>query len=295
MERYDIAIIGNGPAGLSATVTAKLRNKKIIVFGRDISSEKVNKAHEIRNYLGLGIVSGEQMQEAFNNHLKEMEIQVVNEKISAVYNMGSYFGIQGSPNIYEALTVILATGVSVQKSIVGEEVFLGKGVSYCATCDAMLYKNKTVAVLSYGKNEDKEAEFLAEIAKEVYYFQMYKEENEINENLVQNEKIRIIKETPKEITGDISVKKIITTENEYDVNGVFILRENIALSQLISGIELEDNHVVVSRKMQTNIKGCFACGDITGTPYQYIKAAGEGNVAALSAVSYIAQKGDLSR
>lgn len=292
MERYDVAIIGNGPAGLSAAITAKLRNKKIIVFGNAVISEKVNKAHEIRNYLGLGIVSGEQMQEAFNNHLKEMEIQVVNEKISAVYNMGSYFGIQGSPNIYEALTVILATGVSSQKSITGEEKFLGKGVSYCATCDAMLYKNKTVAVLSYGENEDKEAQYLAEIAKEVYYFQMYKNEN--NEKLAQNKKIHIVKQQPKEITGDISVKKIVTSENEYDVSGVFILRDKIAMSQLISGIELEDNHVVVSRKMQTNIDGCFACGDITGTPYQYIKAAGEGNVAALSAVSYIAQKGDLT-
>lgn len=313
MERYDIAIIGSGPAGLSAAITAKIRNKKIIVFGNDILSEKVMKAHEIKNYLGLGIVSGNEMKEAFSKHLQEMDIQITKEKVSAIYDMGDYFGIQGSPDIYEATAVILATGVVTEKTIEGEEQFLGKGVSYCATCDAMLYRDKVVAVVGYSKNEEKEAQFLAEIAKKVYYFPMYKQECGIAPQLISDGKIEVIKEKLIAIAGETSVTKLITEnspcgnghtteckgannednsedKNVYNVNGVFILRDNVAPSQLIRGIELDNNHVVVSRKMETSIKGCFACGDITGAPYQYIKSAGEGNVAALSAVSYIADK-----
>lgn len=93
-----------------------------------------------------------------------------------------------------------------------------------------------------------------------------------------------------EITGTDLVKQLHTKENVYDIDGVFILRESVSPTQLVPGIETEDNHVVVTRKMETNINGCFACGDIVGKPYQYIKAAGEGNVAALSAVSYLDQK-----
>jgi len=287
LERYDIAIIGSGPAGLSAAITAKLRNKNIIIFGNDNLSEKVGKAHEIKNYLGMGIVSGEQMQHAFANHLKEMEIEITNEKISAVYDMGGYFGLQGSPDIYEASTIILATGVIVQKPLIKETEFLGRGVSYCATCDAMLYRNKTVAVIGYGKREEKEAEFLAEVTEKVYYFPIYKENVGISEQLISGGKIEIINEIPTEIVGEKSADKLLAGDKEYDVNGIFILRESIAPSQLISGIDIDNNHVVVSRRMETSIKGCFACGDVTGAPYQYIKAAGEGNVAALSAVSYL--------
>ena len=193
MERYDVAIVGSGPAGLSAAITAKLRNKNVIIFGNDNFSDKVLKAQEINNYLGLGVVSGETMKEAFAKHLKELGLEVVNEKISAVYNMGNYFGLQGEPNIYEASTVILATGVVPAKTLKGEKEFLGRGVSYCATCDGMLYKNKKIAVLLYGKREEKEAEFLAEIADKVYCFPIYKEKVTINENLIAENKIEIIK------------------------------------------------------------------------------------------------------
>lgn len=288
MERYDIAIVGSGPAGLSAAITAKLRNKNIIVFGNDILSNKVLKAQEISNYLGLGVVSGEKMQENFADHLKKLDVSITNEKVSSVYNMGNYFGIQGAPDIYEASAVILATGVVSSKTISGEDKLLGKGVSYCATCDGMLYKNKTIAVVIYGEEGIEELEFLAQIAKKVYCFPMYKGELNIDGKLLSSGKVEIVDEKPTDIVGETYVEKLKTENNEIEINGVFILRNSIAPSQLISGIEMENNHVVVDRRMATNIPGCFACGDITGTPYQYIKSAGEGNVAALSAVSYLA-------
>lgn len=112
MERYDIAIIGTGPAGLEAAVTAKIRNKKILLIGGNSLSLKVEKAHTVKNYLGLPDVSGEQMQMAFQKHLDQMKIVITQEKVNSVYAMGKYFAIQGHKEMYEADTVILACGLS---------------------------------------------------------------------------------------------------------------------------------------------------------------------------------------
>lgn len=142
MERYDIAIIGTGPAGLEAAITARIRNKKIILFGNKNLSLKVEKAHTIQNYLGLPNIGGEELKAAYEAHLKAMEIEITEDRINAVYAMGEYFALQGNGTNYEAQTVILATGVSTAKAYPGEEQFLGRGVSYCATCDAPLYRGK---------------------------------------------------------------------------------------------------------------------------------------------------------
>ena len=172
MERYDIAIIGTGPAGLSAAITATVRNKKVLLLGPANLSEKVQKAHLIQNYLGLPEISGEGLVKSYQKHLEAMNISVTDARVNAIYNMGSYFGIQASGEIYEADTVILATGVVTGKMLEGEKEFLGRGVSYCATCDAMLYRGKKVAVIGYSKSEEAEAEFLAEVVDKVYYFPM---------------------------------------------------------------------------------------------------------------------------
>lgn len=284
MERYDIAIIGTGPAGLTAAITAKIRNKKILLLGNKDLSMKIQKAHEIKNYLGLANIAGQDLATAFKEHLTKMDIEITEDKVNGVYDMGSYFGIQAANGIYESDAVILSTGVVMGKPYPGEMEYLGKGVSYCATCDAPLYKNKTVAIIGFSQKEEEEADFMAEIANKVYYIPMYKEDVHVADS------IEVIRELPTEITGTDLVKQLHTKENVYDIDGVFILRESVSPTQLVPGIETEDNHVVVTRKMETNFNGCFACGDIVGKPYQYIKAAGEGNVAALSAVSYLDQK-----
>ena len=122
---------------------------------------------------------------------------------------------------------------------------------------------------------------MSEYASKVLYFPLYTEEVNVKEG------IEVIRETPKEIVGDLKVTTIKTDQNEYTVDGVFILREAVSPGQLLSGLQTEGPHVVVDINMNTNIPGVFACGDIAGTPYQYIKAAGQGNVAALSAVNYL--------
>lgn len=139
MERYDIAIIGTGPAGLEVAITAKIRNKNVLLLGSKSLSLKVEKAHTIKNYLGFPEISGEQMQNSFQKHLEHMNVEIIEDRVNTVYAMGSYFTIQGHGDMYEADSVILACGMSVAKPFYGELKNLGRGVSYCATCDGAHY------------------------------------------------------------------------------------------------------------------------------------------------------------
>ena len=298
MERYDIAIIGTGPAGLEAAITAKIRNKKIILFGNKNLSLKVEKAHTIQNYLGLPDIGGEELKAAYEAHLKAMDIEITEDKINAVYAMGEYFALQGNGTNYEAQTVILATGVSTAKAYPGEEQFLGRGVSYCATCDAPLYRGKTAAIIGFSPKEEAEADFMAEMADKVYYIPMYEADVNVADSYIPMyeadvnvaDSIEVLREKPVAVEGALKVQELVTDRNRYDVDGVFFLRESVSPAQLVPGLKIEDNHIEVDRQMRTNLAGCFACGDAVGAPYQYIKSAGEGNVAALSAVAYLAEK-----
>lgn len=286
-ERYDIAIIGSGPAGLSAAVNAKIRNKKFIIFGSKDLSGKLVKAHEINNYLGMYGKSGEQMAQAFQEHLDAMGIEITEQKVTNVYPMGTYYSLLTKDGMYEADAVILTTGVNFGKPMAGEKEFLGKGVSYCATCDAMFYRGKTAAVIGFNKKDEEEADFLTQVAEKVYYIPMYQDEVQVADG------IEVIRDQIVEIKGDADgqkVESLVLKNQELQLDGVFILRESVAADQLIPGLQMEDNHVLTDRLMKTNLAGCFAAGDIVGKPYQYIKAAGEGNIAALSAVGYLDQK-----
>lgn len=281
--RYDVAVIGTGPGGISAAITLRIRNKSVLFLGNPHFSDKLSRAHEIHNYPGLPAVSGKELAERFEAHLKSLDISITDEQVTAVYAMDQYFAIQTkSSRMYEADSVILATGVSAAKPYPGEEKYLGRGVSYCATCDAPLYRDKTVAVIGSCREDEKEADFLSEIAGKVYYIPLYDEKPEFQHD------VTVCRHMPVSISGSLKADKLVLDDRTLEVDGIFILRDSIRPQNLVPGLKLEEGHVVVDRKMQTNLAGCFACGDITGTPYQYIKAAGEGNVAALSAVSYLA-------
>lgn len=280
-HRYDIAIVGSGPAGLSAALNAKIRNKSFILFGSKFLSSKIQKAPKINNYLGFPQSSGEELGKAFLKHIEDMDIEITEERINNIYSMGDYFALMVNEKIYEAKTVILATGVEFSKPLKGELEYLGKGVGYCATCDAPLYKGKTVCIISSNLEGESEANYVSELAEKVYYIPLYKNEYKLNSN------IELVKDRPIEICGDIKVNKLILKTREIETDGVFLLKDAISPSQLVPGLEENEGHIKVDRFMRTNLKGLFACGDCVGKPYQYIKAAGEGNIAALSAVEYL--------
>ena len=281
MERVDIAIIGTGPAGVSAAITATIRNKKILLLGSRELSGKISRAQEIRNYPGLPAISGGELTRRFREHLDSMGIEITEKRVAAVYAMGGYFALQAGEDMIEARTVILAGGVLQGKPLDGEEEMVGRGVSYCATCDAPLYRGKTAAVVGYSPREEAEAAFLSEVCSEVLYFPVYNGETKLPDS------VKVIREKVTGV-GQADGKRIVHTEGgDYPVDGIFVLREAVAPGQLVPGLQTEGPHVVVNRQMETNIPGVFACGDIAGTPYQYVKAAGEGNAAALSAVRFL--------
>lgn len=285
MERYDIAIVGTGPAGVSAAITAKIRGKSLILFGSRHLSDKVEKAHSILNYPGLPNVSGSQLAQAFREQLDSLNIPITEKQITAVYAMGDYFVLQTPEEMIESSTVILAAGVVTAKPLPGENEFLGRGVSYCATCDAHFYRGKTVAVLGYSEQACREADFLAETCEKVLYFPAAPHE------VTVGSRVEVVNEKPAAILGSRQAEALETkTGNRYAVDGVFILRSAVAPEKLVPGIAVEDNHIRVDLQMKTNLPGCFACGDVAGPPYQYVKAAGQGNVAALSAVAYLANQ-----
>ena len=279
-KRYDIAIIGSGIAGMSAALNAKIRKKDFIFFGSKDMSSKLVKAHKINNYPGFFDRSGSEIKDELQKHMDYMDIKITEDNVLNIYSMGDYFIIMSKQGLYEATSVIIATGVNFGKLLKGEKEFLGRGVGYCATCDAALYKDKIVTIISYSKEEN-EANFLASIASKVYYIPMYKEYVDVDKS------IEIVNDIPVEIKGNDFVNELILKKSKIKTDGIFILRESSDPEQLVPGLEIENNHIKVNRLMETNIRGCFAAGDIVGAPYQYVKAAGEGNIAALSAVSYI--------
>lgn len=277
--RYDIAIVGDGPAGLAASINAKIRNKNIILFGS--GSDKLAKAPSIDNYLGIYDVSGAQLKDKFIHHITEMGIEITYERVNNVYSMGDYFALAVGDKTYEATTVIMATGVQYGKMIKGEEEYLGKGVGYCATCDAGLYRDKIVAIIGYNHEGEEDANFLSEIASKVYYIPMYNLDNKLDSS------IEIINDKPVEIQGEKLVNKLILKERELDVDGVFIMKDSVSPSYMVPGLEVEGPHIKTDREMRTNIDGLYAAGDCAGKPYQYLKSAGQGQMAVSSSISQL--------
>lgn len=284
--RYDIAIVGSGPAGLSAAVNAKIRNKNIIVFGNENLSNKLSVAPSIDNYLGFYDISGVELADKFKEHIENLGIEINPSKITNIYAMGEYFALMSGQEYFEAKTVILATGVQYGKPIKGEEEFLGRGVGYCATCDAPLYKDKRVAIIGYNKESEEEANFLNEIASKTYFIPMFKNESLLRGSNL-DEGIEVIKERPVEIIGKTLVDKVAFRHKHIEVDGVFVIKDSASPKTLVPGLESDGAHVKVDINMNTNIAGCFACGDCAGKPYSYIKSAGQGQIAALSAVAYL--------
>ena len=279
-NRYELAIVGCGPAGLAAALNAKIRNRDFILLGSEFCSPKLSKAPQIDNWLGFPEIGGEELRQRFLNHVKEKEISIVNFKVTSIYP-GPPYTLMGKDKSFEADAIILATGVSASKLFPGEVELLGRGVGYCATCDGPLYKNKSVAIISYNSEGEDEANFMADICTKVYYIPFYKD-------LVRlDPRVEVKKGKTIKIRGDRTVEQLDLGEEQLAVDGVFVMRESLPAEQLIAGLEMEEAAIKVNHKLETNMPGLLAAGDCTGQPFQLIKAAGEGGTAALQAVKYL--------
>ncbi len=280
-NHYELAIIGCGPAGMSAALNAKIRNRDFIFLGSEFCSPKLSKAPQIDNWLGFPEISGKELRQRFLDHVKSRGIPIVPFKVTNIYP-GPPYTLVSKDQSFEADAIVIATGVSVNKLFPGETELLGRGVGYCATCDGPLYKNKKVAIVSYNQEGEDEANYMADFCAKVYYVSNY--DSDLSR---LDPRIEVKKGTVKGIIGTEKVQQLDIGEEQLPVDGVFIIRDTLPAEQLISGLEMEDGAIKVNHKLETSMPGLFAAGDCTGQPFQLIKAAGEGGTAALQAVKYL--------
>lgn len=281
--KYDIIVLGSGPAGLSAAVTARGRNKSVLVIGNRWQDSPLARAERVDNYLGMPGMTGMEMLEAFQRHAQEMGVEMVTGKVLSVMEWEGFTLTVGS-QLYQGSALILAPGVVRQAKFPGEETYLGRGVSYCATCDGMLYRNKPVAVVGRSKDAPHEAAYLKSIGCQVVYVAPKRPE-ELEED------IPFIQAAKLAVKGEQTVTALEADGADIPVNGVFILREAVAPGDLLPGLTLEKGAIQVDRNMATSVPGVFAAGDATGAPLQVSKAVGEGLIAALSACEYLDRNG----
>lgn len=284
---YNAAIIGTGPAGFSAAINLHLHNQNFIWFGSGTMSSKVEKSEKIANYPGAGLITGEELNRRFRNHAEELGLGMKEQMITNIMAAKNRYVLLAENEIYEAKALILATGTASDKGIPGERELLGHGVSYCATCDGFLYKDKDIAVLCMSKRYEHEVKYLAEIAGKVWLFTPYQDCG------IHLPNVEHLTSPLCSVLGEDRVKEISLADGSHiPVDALFCLRDSVAPSVLLPGLEMDGPHIRTGRGCETNLPGCFAAGDCTGRPYQIAKSVGEGNVAAHSLLEYLAKQGE---
>lgn len=277
---YDVLVIGGGPAGLSAAVNVRARGRSVLVVSNPLEENPLWPAQRVDNYLGLPGLSGRELLTAMRRHAEDAGADFREGKVLSAVPMGDTWYVSVGRDMENAAAVILAAGVDRGRKFPGEAEFLGRGVSYCATCDGMLYRGKEVAVVGLAADAPQEANWLKEIGCKVTYISP-------NEPDALRPDIPAVKAGKVEVLGGQKVEGLRAGSTTIPCEGVFILRASMAPADLLPGLELDGNYIKVDRNMATSIPGVFAAGDCTGLPLQVSKAVGEGQVAGHRAAEYI--------
>lgn len=277
--KYDLIVLGSGPAGLAAAVAARGRGKTALVIGNRWQDSPLAKAEKIDNYLGLPGRTGYELLEEFQKHAEGAGVEfAVGRAISLMAWDG--FNVTVGSEMYQGRALIMSPGVVRQTKFPGEQEYLGRGVSYCATCDGMLYRGKDVVVAGRTPDAPEEAKYLKSIGCNVTYTAP-KRPAELDDG------IPFIAANKLEIKGEQAVTGVSLDGAEVPCACVFVLRASLAPTDLLPTLELDGGYIKVDRAMRTNVEGVFACGDCTGAPLQVAKAVGEGHIAGLSACEYL--------
>ena len=276
---WDIIVLGSGPAGLAAAVAARGRNKSVLVIGNRWQDSPLAKAERVDNYPGLPGRTGLEMLEEFHRHALELGTEfVVGRGLSLLAWNG--FSITVGAQVYQGQSLILAPGVVRSAKYPGEAEYLGRGVSYCATCDGMLYRNKPVTVVGLTPDAPQEANYQNTLGCQVTYVSPHRPQG-------LQEGIPYIQAGRLAVKGEQTVTGLEADGALLPCSGVFILRRTVAPTDLLPALETDGGVIKVDRRMATNVPGVFAAGDCTGGHLQVSKAVGEGHVAALSACEYL--------
>jgi len=280
---YDIVVIGGGAAGASAAINAYARRCSVLILEAEAPFARMRRQpHAVNNYLGLPGVSSPELADAFERHLTALGIPTVIERAYQVIPGEDGFEILTDRNQYRSHALILCSGAVRAAGIAGEQALVGRGVSYCATCDGLLFSDRRVIVVGYYTEAEHDALTLSRIASQVRYLPLYGEPV-----LPLGEGIEVISGRPEQVVGEDRVTALRVSGQDLETDGIFIIRPSVPPASLVPGLELENGYVRVDRAQATNIPGVWAAGDITGPPMQYAKSAGEGQVAALSAERWL--------
>lgn len=279
---YDVIIIGNGPAGISAGLYLKRANKNILIISKNDSALK--KAEKIENYYGIKSITGNDLYNLGIEQAKRLNIPMEeDEVINIAYNESNKnFIVTTVNNEHESNYVILATGTNrVAPRIKGVKEFEGRGISYCAICDAFFYRNKDVAVIGNGNYALHEAKILKPIVNSVTILTNGKK---IIENRDSSD-FDIDESKIKEFRGNNVIEEVdFENNNKRKIDGVFIAigtASSVDLAKKIGAV-VKNNNILTDENMQTSVNGLYACGDCTGGLLQVNKAVYEGAKAAVS-------------
>ena len=279
----DLIIVGAGPAGISAGLYAKRANTDVLILYNGESN--LEKAEKIDNYYGFeNGISGKDLYETGIKQAQNIGIKVKKEEVIHIEQSLNGFEITTTENSYESKALIIATGnKKIRPNIKGIQEFEGKGVSYCAICDGFFYRNKNVVVIGNGEFAINEANILKNIANDV---------NILTDGLeiLQDTSIEVSKGKIREIKGGLRVQEVVFEDNStIEVDGVFVALGEAGGADFAKkiGVLTNNDNIVVDEKMQTNVKGLFACGNANGGLLQVSKAVYEGAVAGLSASKYL--------
>lgn len=304
MDKYDVVIIGAGPAGLAAGVYSARKMLKTLVISKDVGGQAAW-SWEVDNYLGYQLITGAELVEHFYEHIKKFDVELREKvEVNSLQVREDVFTVTSDKGEYRAPAVIVASGkVPRSLNVPGEREFRGRGVAYCATCDGPLFAHKDVAVVGSGNAGLDAALQLSRIANHIYLINAEQKctgDEATRELVLKAENIQLLHRTRvREIAGEVFVKSLKVEglddgkEEDLPVSGVFIEIGSIPSTSFLSGrIELnEAGEIPIDSNNRTSIPGIFAAGDVTNViEKQIIIAAGEGAKAALSAYAYIVHR-----
>lgn len=309
MAHYDLIIIGGGPAGLTAAIYARRKELSVLLIAKSIGGQAAI-AHEIQNWPGIESIDGFQLAQNWQKHAQAWQPEIISDEAMEIKKSDGGLTVKTNSGEYASEAVILSFGLTPRDlGVPGEKELIGRGVSYCATCDGPLFKNKTVAVIGSGNSAMDAVGYLSALAEKVYLLSDVCKSNADSAALARLEAL-----TNVEIICGIKVQAVIgegkvsgikfsdieTGENkEIALQGIFVEIGHLPKTGWLKGtVDLnERGEIVTDKSGQTNLEGVFAAGDCTDVGYkQMIIAAGEGAKAALSAYKYVAgKKGGVAR
>ncbi len=292
MEKHDLIIIGAGPGGLTGGIYAARYKLDVLVIGQTPGG-LASTAHDIRNYPGFPQISGAELMMKILDQTKKLEVPINQEVVTEVKKTDKGISVKTNKQEFLAKKLIIATGKERRKlGLTKEQELVGKGINYCATCDAALFKDKIVAVVGGGDAALTGALLLTKFAKKVYLIhrkdKFTKAEPAWVDEVNKLKDIEIIlNEEITELIGKEKLEKIkLKSGKELELDGLFIeigSTPNTKLSEEL-GLELEKGSIIVDKNQKTNIPGIFAAGDVTNRPFrQIISAAGDCATAVYSA------------